>query len=87
MLEGKQADEEGVEDQRPGAPAKVRTPTALEKEDHENSGHARYHSCCPHCVAAKGQDNPRKPDPEVSEVPEVALDYFYFGEKRQRRFA
>ncbi len=77
-----QGDEEGVEEQRSGAPAKIRTPTRIELEDHFNSGHARYRSWCPYCAAAKGQGTPhRTRDDNPSEVAEVAFDYFYFGDK------
>lgn len=58
----------------------MRTPTELEKQDHYNSGHARYRTWCAHCVAAKGQGNPHKiADGGPSSVPELAFDYFYFG--------
>ncbi len=54
-----QEDDE-VDERKPGAPARVRTPTALEREDHYNSGHARYRNWSPHCVAAKGQGQAHK---------------------------
>ena len=73
----------GHEEQKPGTPAKVRAPTKLEQEDHENSGHARYRNWCPHCVAAKGQGNPHKTaDDNPSELPEVGFDYFYLGDRQ-----
>ena len=75
--------EEETEEQKPGAPAKVRTPTAIEREDHYNSGHAVYRSWCEHCVAAKGQGTPhviRAGNP--SDLPEISFDYFYLGDRQ-----
>ena len=79
MQEGDEVDE-----RKPGAPARVRTPTSLEKEDHYNSGHARYRNWCPHCVAAKGQGQAHKMSGGANpgEIPELGFDYFYLGDQQ-----
>ena len=76
--------EDEVDERKPSAPAKVRTPTELEKQDHYNSGHARYRNWCPHCVAAKGQGQPHKTSgvDNPGELPELGFDYFYLGDRQ-----
>ena len=58
-LDGDQAEVDGTfEVQKPSVPSKVQEPTAAERQEHYDSGHARYRSWCAHCTAAKGQSNP-----------------------------
>jgi hypothetical protein len=83
VYEGIQADEGATEERKPNSPAKVRTPIELEREDHFDSGRARYRNWRPHCVAAEGQENPRKMSVDnPSELPEIGFDYFYVGNRQ-----
>ena len=50
------ADEGGTEEARPSLTTPVKMPSQREIAEHFASGHARYRSWCPHCVAAKGRN-------------------------------
>ena len=74
---------DGEAEHKPGAPAKVRAPTQLEREEHIQSGHARYRNWCEHCVAAKGQGQPHIANQDnPAELPELGFDYFYLGDRQ-----
>ena len=54
-----QVQADGAAEQRPGALAKVRTPTQLERDDHVHNGQAHNRIWCEQCARADGRDSSR----------------------------
>ena len=75
--------EKPVEVQRPRVARNVATPTAQELEEHQATAHAVHRAWCGHCMRARATAARHQTvsHDEESEVPVIALDYYYFGEK------
>ena len=75
--------EEPVEVQRPRVARNVATPTAQELEEHQATAHAVHRAWCGHCMRARATAARHQTvsHDEESEVPVIASDYYYFGEK------
>eukprot|EP00969_Alexandrium_andersonii_P032178 1405433-Alexandrium_andersonii.AAC.1 len=60
-----------------GAPAAAES-AASERRAHELSGHARYAAWCPHCIAGRGREQPRRRrDQAASDLPKILADYHF----------
>eukprot|EP00971_Amphidinium_carterae_P325297 6455494-Amphidinium_carterae.2 len=60
------------EEARAGVARRVpRQPSAAERQQHFDEGHAVYRQWCPHCVQARatGSQHRPKPDPDEDESP------------------
>ena len=65
-----------------------RTPTALEREEHECSGHVPYGNWCRACVVGAGRMDPHcvAGDDQTKDIPVIRIDYgFSIGTQRVTR--
>ena len=76
---------EDREEAEPAARAHQAPPFAneAEKENHRLTGHAKFRSWCPHCVATRGRSDghPRRNPNGDREFPELAWDYGYLASR------
>ena len=72
----------GEEAMVPRVPNLPSEPRARQIAEHELTGHAVYRSWCRHCVASKGRTHARSSRDE-GELPELAIDYGFFGRDRE----
>ena len=78
-MERPEEDEESNHEvQGPRVPARPDEPGEAERQEHYDSGHARYRSWCAHCLAGRGRGQPHVSAGE-GELPEIGLDYFYMA--------
>ena len=79
-------EEEGEEGREPRAGASPKTPSRLEREQHELT-HTPYRSWCDHCVRARGRNRPhqaKKPEEkDEATVPRISFDYFFLSEEEE----
>ena len=57
-------------------------PSARQIAEHEFTGHAVHRSWCRHCVASKGRGHAHS-SREERELPEIGIDYSFFGRDRE----
>ena len=57
-------------------------PSARQIAEHDLTGHAVYRSWCRHCVASKGRAHVHS-SREDGELPEIGIDYGFFGSDRK----
>ena len=57
-------------------------PSARQIAEHELTGHAVHRSWCRHCVASKGRAHAHS-SREDGELPEIGIDYGFFGRNRE----
>ena len=67
----------------PRVPNLLPEPDARQIAEHELTGHAVYRSWCRRCVASKGRAHAHS-SREEGELPEIGIDYGFFGRERER---
>ena len=87
---GNDQDEEPLEVEIPRVRINPKNPTSREKQEHEDSGHAVYRSCCAACVEGQGVGQHRiEPlDEEERErtTPTAAFDYDFLTHENSDTF-
>ena len=75
-------EEEGEEGRDAVAAPSPKSPSRLEKENHELT-HTPYRSWCPHCVRMRGRNTAHKKQEkkEKSWIPRISFDYFFFSQE------
>ena len=76
-------DVDGDETMVPRVPNLPPEPSARQIAEHELTGHAVYRSWCRHCVASKGRAHAHA-SREDGELPEIGIDYGFFGRGQTR---
>ena len=74
---------DGDEAMVPRVPNLPPEPSARQIAEHELTGHAVYRSWCRHCVASKGRAHAHS-SREEGELPEIGIDYGFFGRDKKR---
>ena len=77
-------EEEGEEGREAVAAPSPKSPSRLEKENHELT-HTPYRSWCPHCVRMRGRNTAHKKQEkkEKSWIPRISFDYFFFSQEEE----
>ena len=75
-------DVDGDEAMVPRVPNLPPEPSARQIAEHELTGHAVYRSWCRHCVASKGRAHAHS-SREEGELPEIGIDYGFFGRDKE----
>ena len=73
---------DGEELMAPRVPKLPPEPGARQIVEHELTGHGVYRRWCLHCVASKGRAHAH-PSREEGELPEIGIDYGFFGRDRE----
>ena len=85
---GNEEDEEPLEKEIPRVRMNPKNHTSREKEEHEDSGHAVYRSCCAACVEGRGVGGQHRielleEDERERTTPTVAFHYGFVTGKRR----
>lgn len=79
-----EVDEGASEGLRPKLLRSPLTPTQDEIDEHEALGHTTHRTWCGHCIRARGLlEQHRKQEKDLSAIPTLSMDYFYFAEGEQ----
>ena len=82
MEELKRFQDSGAEAMVPRVPNPPPEPSARQIAEHELTGHAVYRSWCRHSAASKGRAHAHS-SREEGELPEIGIDYGFFGRDRE----
>ena len=79
---GEEGEEEGEEGREAVASPAPRTPSRMEREQHDLT-HTPYRAWCPHCVRMRGRNTAHKKNVkrEKSWIPRISFDYFFFSQE------
>ena len=80
---GNEEEEEPLEAEMPRVRMNPKNPTSRERQEHENSEHAVYRSCCAACFEGRGQHRIELLEEEERErtTPIVAFDYGFLTQE------
>ena len=84
--QGEEAQEEGEEARAVHAPPIPDTPSKEQVRQHRLT-HRPFRSWCPHCIRGKGRSDQHRQSSQKdlhTEIPKIASDYFYVGQRRPR---
>ena len=77
-------EEEGEEGREAVAAPSPRSPSRLERDNHELT-HTPHRAWCPHCVRMRGRNTAHKKQEREGKswIPRISFDYFFFSQEEE----